>query len=71
VHKMRRQVSIPDPIATVESLHATVVALKELVETLAGQRNSQLDTAVTYEDLLHHGLIAPDQVPNFRGEPSG
>lgn len=68
----RSQVTIPTPVATLDSLHATAVATKELAETLAGQRGlDQSDAAITWNDLVQLGLIQPDQVPGFRGLPRG
>jgi len=49
VSKLRRQAAIPEPLETVASLRASVMALKELTETLAGQRGD--DPAVTVSDL--------------------
>lgn len=45
----RQQVTIPEPYEDVKSLRASVMALKELVEELAGQRGN--DPAVTSSDL--------------------
>lgn len=61
--RIREQATIPDPFKTLESLNATAVSTKELVETLAGQRGSQMDAAVTWGDLVDLGLITADQVP--------
>ena len=44
-------VSIPQPIDTVPSLHATALATKELVEVLAGQRGAREDWAVTHGEM--------------------
>lgn len=65
--QLRRQVAIPVPATDVVSLHAAAIATKELVETLAGQRGSALDAAVTWADLLEAGLIKPEQVPTNVG----
>jgi hypothetical protein len=51
--------SIPDPQANVESLHQTVLALKETVEVLAGHRKSLSAQALTYEDLVLAGVTTP------------
>lgn len=61
------QQSIPEPVAEIRSLHATVLATKEIVETLTGQRGRALDAAVTWGDLVEAGLIQPDQVPTNVG----
>lgn len=45
----RLRVAIPEPTEDVRSLRASVMALKELAETLAGQRGD--DPAVTVSDL--------------------
>lgn len=61
------QQSIPFPVADINSLVATAVATKEVVETLAGQRGRALDAAVTWADLLEAGIIMPEQVPTNVG----
>jgi hypothetical protein len=43
---------IPEPEQTLEGLYATVLALKESVETLTRQRDA-LASAVTWDDLLN------------------
>lgn len=43
--------AIPEPLANIPALYETVKAVKEVVETLAGQRNSRDDMAVTWRDL--------------------
>lgn len=43
--------AISDPIQTIESLHNTILELKQAVETLTRQRKV-LDSAVTWQDLL-------------------
>ena len=50
----RKYPAIPQPTMTVESLQASVLALKELVEILARQRVQGviLDSAVTWRDLV-------------------
>jgi hypothetical protein len=58
----RPQATIPEPYTTLDSLHATAMATKELVESLAGQRGSVDDVAVTWGDLIRLGLIKPEQV---------
>lgn len=63
----RKQASIPDPITDVRSLQTTVMALKELVETLAGQRGKAYDAAVTFADLVQLGLISDPDIPEGIG----
>lgn len=65
--KQRRLPTIPEPSATVESLHATVRALKEAVELLAGQRGDARDIAVTWGDLMDQNLVTKEQVPKDVG----
>ena len=48
--------AIPDPRPDVESLYRTVVALKELVETLTRQRQDVSSSAVTVDDLYNSGF---------------
>lgn len=43
--------AIPAPVANLTSLHATVVALKQTVEVLVGQRGTGTQAAVTQADL--------------------
>jgi hypothetical protein len=47
----RTQVTIPEPYQDVRSLQTSVMALKELVEELAGQRGTHEDKAVTFREL--------------------
>ena len=61
-HKI--QLAIPEPYETLHSLRNSVIANKEVVETLSGQRGNILDAAVTWGDLLDIGLIKKDQLPN-------
>lgn len=67
--KRRRvaQATIPQPAPDVHSLLATVLALKELVETLAGQRGAPSDAAATWGDLEFAGVVQPEQVPTDLG----
>lgn len=65
--KRRPQATIPEPYQTLESLRATAMGTKELVETLAGQRGQAYDAAVTWQDLLNLGLIKPEQIPRDIG----
>lgn len=61
-HKI--QLAIPEPVETLHSLRNSVLANKEVVETLSGQRGNILDCAVTWGDLIDLGLIKKDQAPN-------
>lgn len=63
----RRQTSIPEPTEDVRSLRTAVMALKELVETLAGQRGKAYDAAVTYGDLVALGIISDPDIPQGIG----
>jgi hypothetical protein len=57
------QVTIPVPYEDVQSLRATAMATKELVETLAGQRGQAFDVAVTWQDLLNLQLVTLADIP--------
>jgi len=59
----KEQVTIPQPVESIESLFRTVLAMKELVETLAGQRGKPIDIAVTWQDLLDLEWIKNEDVP--------
>ena len=61
--RRRSQQTIPDPYATLSSLQSTVSAMKELVESMAGQRGGLDDICVTWQELIDLGLIKKDQVP--------
>jgi len=61
--RKRTQATIPEPYESVASLRVSVMALKELVEALAGQRGGRDDVAVTWGDLVETGVIKPEQVP--------
>jgi hypothetical protein len=61
--KLLRQ-AIPEPFENLPSLRAAVLATKEMVETLSGQRGRVDDMAVTWGDLLRLGLVKKDQFPN-------
>lgn len=61
------QRAIPEPTTDPAALYASVDALKEVVETLAGQRGRALDVAVTWADLVEAGLIQLNQVPTNVG----
>lgn len=61
------QVTIPEPYNDVDSLRAAVMAIKELVEMLAGQRGDPLNVAVTWDDLVKLSLVKPGRVPKDIG----
>jgi hypothetical protein len=65
--KRRTQVTIPEPYLEPQSLRATALATKELVESLAGQRGGTYDVAVTWGELIDLGIIEPEQVPQEFG----
>ena len=50
--------AIPEPSPTIESLVTTVIALKEAVELLTGQRRRDADgtAAVTWDELRRRGI---------------
>ena|GEM_PF-6760612 len=53
--------SVPEPTQDVRSLQASVLALKENVEILTGQRRGP--TPVTWDDLVRLGLIEEADIP--------
>ena len=59
----RQRVSVPHPEATLESLQASVLGLKEAVEILMQQRGHSDDWAVRWSDLIRLGLVKPGQEP--------
>ena len=65
--KRRRQEAIPEPYQDVASLRASVMAIKELVEMLAGQRGRAADAAVTWQDLLNLQLVRQADIPTDIG----
>jgi hypothetical protein len=65
--KLRPQVTVPEPYEDVQSLRASVMALKELAETLAGQRGAITDVAVTWQDLLDLQLVNMADIPKDIG----
>jgi len=65
--KRRDQVAIPEPYEDVKSLYRSVVAIKELVEMLAGQRGQATDIAVTWQDLLNLQMINKADIPKEIG----
>jgi hypothetical protein len=52
--------SIPEPSQEVRSLQVTVMALKEAVEMLTGQRGTK---PVEWEDLVRLGVVEASDVP--------
>jgi len=62
----RKFPAIPEPRPTVESMHDTVMALKEAVEIMTRQRGGAdpVTSMVTWGDLVEKGLIEPNDVPN-------
>jgi len=64
------QVTVPVPTENVASLRASVMALKELVEQLAGQRGDALNAAVTWDDLVKLNIVLPGRVPRDIGSNS-
>lgn len=68
--KEQAQISIPEPFENVESIYRTVLAMKELVETLAGQRGQAYDVAITWQDLLDLQMIRKQDIPYNIGSHS-
>ena len=60
---LQTQVTIPEPYENIESVYRTVLAMKELVEMLAGQRGQAYDVAVTWQDLLDLDWIRHEDIP--------
>lgn len=54
--------SIPEPSQDVRSLQATILALKEAVEILTGQRRGGVPVP-TWEDLARLGVIEQSDIP--------
>jgi hypothetical protein len=67
VSKRRTQATIPEPYPDPNSLYATAMATKELVESLAGQRGGPDDVAVTWGDLIRLGWVSPSEVKGTLG----
>ncbi len=60
----KRKPGIPEPERNTSGLYDTCKALKEAVELLMGTRkDSRIDAAVTWRDLVDNGIIEVDQVP--------
>lgn len=57
------QVTIPEPYENVQALYRTVLAMKELVEMLAGQRGQAFTVAVTWQDMLDLQLVRVEDIP--------
>jgi hypothetical protein len=59
--------AIPHPIETLESLTATVLAMKEIIEVMLGRRGRPGDVYVSYTDLGIYlkkaGVAAPLEPP--------
>lgn len=56
---------IPDPSRSVEGMFETVTTMKQVTETLTGQRRgSRPQSAVTWQDLVDLGLIEALQIPS-------
>jgi len=55
--KIIKRAGIPEPYPDVESLHASVTALKVVVEEITRQRGKNTASAVTVEDLIELGLV--------------
>jgi hypothetical protein len=62
-NRPKQRPTIPEPFTTPDSLHACIVAIKEAVELLQGQRGTYEDAVVSWGDLVRLGLIKPDQIP--------
>jgi len=56
---------IPDPSRSVDGMFETVTTMKQVMETMAGQRRgSRPQSAVTWQDLVDLGLIEELQIPS-------
>jgi len=55
--------SIPEPLPDLESLYATVVALKQAVEILSNMRGLPTSAAVTWGELVKLEVVTSLQVP--------
>lgn len=65
--KRKLQATIPEPYEDVQSLRAAVMAIKELVEVLAGQRGFMTEVAVTWQDLINLQLVNMADIPKEIG----
>lgn len=71
--RRQRYPAIPEPVPTLEDLYNTVMALKQAVEILTGQRLPINNAAVTWDDLLNvlpYPLITSDQLPDVSDDDS-
>ena len=59
----REQVTIPEPTLDQASHRAAIMAMKELIEVLAGQRGQAMDAAVTWQDLLDLQMVRYEEIP--------
>lgn len=67
--RRRRFAAVPDPTLNIHALYNTVLALKENLELLVGERadpHASDTMAVTWAELLELGLITEDQIPRSR-----
>lgn len=65
----RRFSGIPDPTKDINALYQTVLAMKENIELIMGERtdpNVAVTKAVTWGDLFELGLIEEGQLPTGR-----
>lgn len=69
LNKSKRRVmqTIPDPNKNIDSMHATLMGMKELLEVLAGQRGRPLNAAITWQDLVDLQMIKQADVPTDIG----
>jgi hypothetical protein len=68
VPEKHHRTAVPEPYTTLESLYATVLALKEAVEVLQNQRGNSEDAAVVFRDLVALGVMNKHQIPKD-GQP--
>ena len=61
---------IPTPSTNLDNLAACVAALKASVESLTGQRGDAPNRAVTFNDLVQYGVLAPSAVQSSNGKMS-
>ncbi len=55
--------SIPQPTENMHGIFTTVIAIKEVVETLTGQVGPVNHRSPTWQELVDIGLIKADQIP--------
>lgn len=53
----RTVVGIPEPRPDLSSLYETIVALREQVQLLTGQRGDDLERAVTFQDMVDYDFM--------------